>query len=102
MEKYTFVKDYNYTSYGIAPIPHTIKKGESFNGVETANGIVIALNGGNPSDYLKEVAMPDMPSSFLTVPNEYLTQSFIQQHKNHLLIAGALVLGYFAYKKFNK
>jgi hypothetical protein len=51
---------------------------------------------------LKEVAMPDMPSSFLTVPNEYLTQSFIQQHKNHLLIAGALVLGYFAYKKFNK
>lgn len=29
-------------------------------------------------------------------------QSFIQKHKNHLLIAGALVLGYFAYKKFNK
>lgn len=29
-------------------------------------------------------------------------QTFTQKHKNHLLIAGALVLGYFAYKKFNK
>ena len=29
-------------------------------------------------------------------------ETFIQKHKNHLLIAGALVLGYFAYKKFNK
>ena len=29
-------------------------------------------------------------------------QSFLQKHKNHLLIAGALVLGYFAYKKFKK
>ena len=30
------------------------------------------------------------------------SQTFIQKHKNHLLIAGALVLGYLAYKKFNK
>jgi hypothetical protein len=29
-------------------------------------------------------------------------ETFIQKHKNHLLIAGALVLGYLAYKKFNK
>lgn len=29
-------------------------------------------------------------------------QTFIQKHKNHLLIAGALVLGYFSYKKFVK
>jgi hypothetical protein len=29
-------------------------------------------------------------------------ESFLQKHKNHLLIAGALVLGYLAYKKFNK
>ena len=29
-------------------------------------------------------------------------QTFLQKHKNHLLIVGALVLGYFAYKKFNK
>jgi hypothetical protein len=31
-----------------------------------------------------------------------VTQSFLQKHKNHLLIVGALVLAYFAYKKFNK
>jgi hypothetical protein len=29
-------------------------------------------------------------------------QTFLQKHKNHLLIAGLLVIGYFAYKKFNK
>jgi hypothetical protein len=29
-------------------------------------------------------------------------QTFLQKHKNHLLIAGALVIGYLAYKKFNK
>ena len=28
--------------------------------------------------------------------------SFLQKHKNHLLLIGALVLGYFAYKKFKK
>jgi len=28
--------------------------------------------------------------------------SFIEKHKNHLLIVGALVLGYFAYKKYIK
>ena len=27
---------------------------------------------------------------------------FIQKHKNHLLLVGALVIGYLAYKKFNK
>jgi len=27
-------------------------------------------------------------------------ETFIQKHKNHLLIVGALVIGYFAYKKF--
>ena len=31
-----------------------------------------------------------------------VSQTFIQKQKNHLLIAGALVLGYLAYKKFNK
>lgn len=29
-------------------------------------------------------------------------QGFLEKHKNHLLILGALVLGYLAYKKFNK
>lgn len=102
MAKYTFIKDFDYTSYGIAPMPKTIKKGESFDGIETENGIVISLDGSNPSDYKKEKLNPDMPSSYLTVPKKYLTQSFLQKHKNHLFILGALVLGYLAYKKFNK
>jgi hypothetical protein len=29
-------------------------------------------------------------------------ETFLQKHKNHLLIIGALFLGYLAYKKFNK
>jgi hypothetical protein len=38
-----------------------------------------------------------------TLPSTGLdSQTFIQKHKNHLLIAGVLVIGYFAYKKFNK
>jgi len=35
-------------------------------------------------------------ANFLTDP------TFIEKHKNHLLIVGALLLGYFAYKKFKK
>jgi hypothetical protein len=102
MAKYTFIKDFDYTSYGIAPMPQTIKKGESFDGIETENGIVISLNGSNPSDYKNEKLYPDMPSSYLTVPKEYLTQSFLQKHKNHLLILGGLVIAYFVYKKLKK
>jgi len=30
------------------------------------------------------------------------TQSFLEKHKNYLLIAGAVVLGFLAYKKFKK
>jgi len=29
-------------------------------------------------------------------------QTFLQKHKNHLLIVGAIVIGYLAYKKFKK
>jgi hypothetical protein len=51
------------------------------------------------------------PSMFLIPANKLesikgenliLNQTFLQKHQNHLLIAGALVIGYFAYKKFNK
>jgi hypothetical protein len=131
MAKYTFIKDFNYTYYGIAPIPKTIKKGQSFEGLEIPEGIVISLDGSDPSNYKKEIPSPDLPSPYLTVPKEYLTQSssqitddnsttqhgtglifendknnskqtFFQKHKNHLLIIGAVVLGYLAYKKFKK
>jgi len=35
-------------------------------------------------------------------PNQVAQESFIQKHKTNLLIVGAIVLGYFAYKKFKK
>jgi hypothetical protein len=31
-----------------------------------------------------------------------IPQGFLQKHKTNLLILGGLVLGYLAYKKFNK
>jgi hypothetical protein len=102
MAQYTFIKDFDYTSYGKAPMPKTIKKGESFDGIETENGIVISLDGSNPYDYKNEKLYPHMISSYLTVPKEYLTQTFLQKNKTNLLILGVLVLGYLAYKKFNK
>ena len=38
----------------------------------------------------------------VTSSTDLAPESFLQKHKNHLLILGALVIGYFAYKKFNK
>jgi hypothetical protein len=41
-------------------------------------------------------------TSKLILETRLKPQGFLQKHKNHLLILGALVLGYLAYKKFNK
>jgi len=37
-----------------------------------------------------------------TSTNENISQSFLQKNKTNLLIVGAIVLGYFAYKKYKK
>jgi hypothetical protein len=38
-----------------------------------------------------------------TLPSaDVAPETFLQKHKNHLLILGGLVIAYFAYKKFNK
>jgi len=37
-----------------------------------------------------------------TLLTRYTTQTFLQKNKTNLLIIGVLVLGYIAYKKFNK
>jgi hypothetical protein len=34
--------------------------------------------------------------------NSVLNQPFLEKHKNHLLIAGAIIIVFLAYKKFNK
>ena len=58
--------------------------------VETADGLAFS-----PLTNLEKIA--DVNSSPTT---DVVPQNFLQKHKNHLLIALALVAGYFAYKKF--
>ena len=41
-------------------------------------------------------------TSKLNLETRLNPQGFLEKHKNHLLILGALVLGYLAYKKFKK
>jgi hypothetical protein len=41
-------------------------------------------------------------TSKATLMTRLTPKGFLEKHKNHLLILGALVLGYLAYKKFNK
>jgi hypothetical protein len=53
-------------------------------------------------DFAEKVDDSTPLTSKETLLTRYFTQTFLQKHKNHLLIAGALVIGYFAYKKFNK
>jgi len=43
-----------------------------------------------------------LPSADSTNKTDASGETFIQKHKNHLLILGGLVIGYLAYKKFNK
>jgi hypothetical protein len=53
-----------------------------------------------PIEYIEVLNENDTPA---TITNTGVTpQTFLQKHKNHLLIVGTLFLGYFAYKKFNK
>ena len=53
-----------------------------------------------PLEYVKVFNDDGTPVS--TPNTELAPQTFLQKHKNHLLILSALIIGYFAYKKFNK
>ena len=58
-------------------------------------GVAIGFRGFVPfyEEYKGEAGLPSA---------DVAPQTFLEKHKNHLLIVGALVIGYFAYKKFNK
>jgi hypothetical protein len=124
--KAIFKNDYSWKSgvscgegmIGCAPATINYKKGDSF------TGMTLSLS----SD--KKQVISNMGNYRVTIPVENFTimnddgtilditvadvnsdsnqntglasQTFLQKHKNHLLIAGALVIGYLAYKKFNK
>jgi hypothetical protein len=46
--------------------------------------------------------VPEIEVTEQTLTTDASGEKFLQKHKNHLLIAGAIVIGYLAYKKFNK
>jgi hypothetical protein len=121
--KAVFKSDYTYKTGSTCPqgvegcAPETInyKKGDVLGGLNlslSADKKQVVSNIGN---YTVEI-----PSEYLIIRNDDGTissanldsdsnqstkldsQSFLQKHKNHLLIIGAVVIGYFAYKKFNK
>lgn len=52
--------------------------------------------GNRKSEIINSETNKETPAS----TNENISQSFLQKNKNYLLFVGAVVLGYFAYKKF--
>jgi hypothetical protein len=53
-------------------------------------------------DYADKVDGSTPLTSKETLMTRLTPQGFLQKHKNHLLILGGLVIGYLAFKKFNK
>lgn len=90
-------------------LKYKFKKGDIFDGKK------IPVNAGvnaNAKKYNIQITTPESIKSDGSVYKGQVTYqidnslvseaTFLQKHKNHLLILGALVLGYLAYKKFNK
>jgi len=118
--KYVFNQDYeaigtnpidnNLTDQSSYKLKHQFKKGDVFDGRKISIGenqnstksqYIIEIN----SDYHnlnEDGSFSNLKGIFQVPENIVSEQTFLQKHKNHLLIAGALVLGYLAYKKFNK
>ena len=118
MKNYTFIKPFKTTIGskdadalldGAVPFQEiNFKIGDKINGSvfggEDTNRVVETRIGNAfiniPLEYLKEEAVNQ---SVVNEPSKDVApQTFIEKHKNHLLILGGLVVAYFAYKKFNK
>jgi hypothetical protein len=121
--KATFKSDYTYKTgstnpqglIGGAPSIINYKKGDILGGLSLS----LSSDKKQVISYMGNYTV-HIPVEYLTIMNDDGTisvtnsssdsnqiiklapETFLQKHKNHLLIAGALVLGYFAYKKFNK
>jgi hypothetical protein len=119
--KYVFSQDFEATTRIVDNTPklsenvvyielkYKFKKGDIFEGKK------IPVNAGANPDAKKYDIQITTPESIKSDGSVYKGQvtyqvddslvseaTFLQKHKNHLLILGALVLGYLAYKKFNK
>lgn len=117
--KYVFNQDYEATTRVLdnklsenvvyLELKYKFKKGDIFNGIK------IPVNAGvnpNAKKYNIQITTPEsikLDDSVYTGQVTYQIDdslvseaTTLQKHKNHLLILGALALGYLAYKKFNK
>ena len=131
MAKYIFKEDYeakgtNFISNepNSPKIPnwrlsYSFKKGDVFEGEKIVVGV--GVRQGSSEEYAVDITtlggltvdgtkfdgksifqVPDSVVTEQTLATNASGETFLQKHKNHLLIVGALVIGYFAYKKFNK
>jgi hypothetical protein len=98
-------------------LTYSFKKGDVFDGEKIVVGV--GIETGSPAQYAVKITTPEAlkvdgtkwsGQAIFEVPEEAVTeqtlsstgQTFFQKHKNHLILVGVLVLGYFAFKKFNK
>jgi hypothetical protein len=101
--------DKNITYSRYEKLTHKFKKGDVF------EGKLVPINAGvNPEAkaYNIEIITPNnftedgrfvMSNGIFQVPENVVSkQTFLEKNKTNLLIVGALVLGYLAYKKLNK
>jgi hypothetical protein len=128
MAKFVFQQNYDANGANIVAngqqgastlLKYSFKKGDIFDGEKIVIGY--GKEAGSANKYAVNITTPSALNldgtnyngqGVFSIPDNIVidqsllptqvNQTFLQKHKNHLLIAGALVLGYFAYKKFNK
>jgi len=131
MAKYIFKEDYeakgtnfisnepNSPKMANFRLSYSFKKGDVFEGekIPTNSGVrtgstprynVIITTSqalqedGTKFDGKSIFEVPEIAVTEQTLATDASGETFLQKHKTNLLILGALVLGYLAYKKFNK
>jgi len=114
--KYILKSDYTAKRFSNVPIKNPQEKSFLKNDIiEVKEEIDNAMNkrllttstpnGTVENTYvLLDFDVTNAPMKLYSENNANLSQkkSFFEEHKNHLIMIGVLVLGYFAYKKFKK
>ena len=128
MAKYIFKENYEAQGTNFIPdgakiasfmLKYSFKKGDVFEGEKIVVGV--GVRQGSPEEYAVKITTPEASmvdgtkfegKSIFEVPDSVVTEqtlttdtsgeTFLQKNKTNLLIIGVLVLGYLAYKKFNK
>jgi hypothetical protein len=131
MGKYIFKEDYeakgtnfisnepNSPKMANFRLSYSFKKGDVFEGEKIVVGV--GVEQGSPKEYAVNITTLEALTvdgtkfdgkSIFEVPDSVVTEqnlatnasgeTFLQKNKTNLLIIGVLVLGYLAYKKFNK